>query len=191
MAETLRNELAKDLAETLSRNWWILLLRGLLGIAFGVLTFMQPAVSLAWLVLIFGAFAMADGILNLWTAFTDKESENRWLLGLGGLVGIGVGLLTFLAPGVTAIALLFYIALWAMVMGVLEIVIAIRLRKEIEGEWLLGLAGLCSLVFGVALLARPAIGALAVLWLIAAYAIVFGVIFTVLAFKVKGLAKKV
>jgi len=101
-----------------------------------------------------------------------------------------VGILTFVAPGLTALALLFYIALWAISTGVLEIVAAIRLRKEIQGEWVLILAGLCSVVFGVLLVARPGVGALAVLWLIAAYAIVFGVLLVILALKARGMVKE-
>jgi uncharacterized membrane protein HdeD (DUF308 family) len=112
------------------------------------------------------------------------------MLLLGGLLGIGVGVLTLFHPGVTALALLFYIAIWAIATGVLEIVAAIRLRKEIEGEWLLGLAGAASVLFGALLIARPEVGALAVLWLIAAYAIVFGVILVLLAFKARGFARR-
>ncbi len=190
MPEMHRDELALDLARTLARNWWLLLLRGLLAVAFGILTFMQPAVSLAWLVLFFGVFSFADGVLGVFTAVSDREHENRWLLLLGGLLGIGVGLLTFFAPGITAVALLFYIALWAVLTGVIEIVAAIRLRNEIEGEWFLALAGLVSIAFGALLLARPGAGALAVLWLIASYAIVFGAIMAALAFKLRSHGKK-
>jgi len=190
MPDMVKNDLAMDLARTLARHWWVVLLRGLVAIAFGVLTFTRPAISLAALLLFFGAFVFADGVLHVWTAISDKERENRWLLLLGGLLGIGVGLLAFLTPGLTAIAVLFYIAIWAVATGLLDIVAAVRLRKEIEGEWLLGLGGLSSVAFGVVLLARPGTGALAVLWIIAAYAVAFGVILTLLSFRLKGLAKK-
>lgn len=185
-------KLAENLAETLSRNWWVLLLRGIVALLFGVLTFMQPGISLASLVLLFGAYALADGILGAWTAISHrKDRENWWVLLLEGLLGIGVGALTLFNPGVTALMLLFYIAIWAIATGVLEIVTAIRLRKEIEGEWVLVLAGLASVAFGVLLMASPGSGALAVLWLIASYAILFGILFVVLAFKVRGVAKKI
>jgi len=184
-------ELVKDrLAAILSRNWWVLLLRGIVAIIFGALTWMQPGISLAALVLLFGAYSMADGILGAWTAVAGrKEHEHWWVLLLEGLVGIGVGVLTLFAPGVTALALLFYIAIWAVTTGVLEIVAAIRLRKEIEGEWLLVLGGLASVAFGVLLMARPGAGALAVLWIIAAYAVVFGAILVVLAFKARSFGR--
>jgi uncharacterized membrane protein HdeD (DUF308 family) len=185
-------KLAENLALTLSRNWWVLLLRGAVAILFGILTFLQPGISLASLVLLFGAYALADGILGAWTAVSHrKDRENWWVLLLEGLVGIGVGVLTLFNPGVTALALLFYIAIWAIATGVLEIVTAVRLRKEIEGEWMLVLAGLASVAFGVLLMARPGAGALAVLWLIASYAIVFGVLLVVLAFRVKGVARRI
>jgi uncharacterized membrane protein HdeD (DUF308 family) len=181
------NIVEKKLAAILFRNWWVLLLRGLVAIAFGVLIWLQPGISLAALVLLFGGYSMADGVLGVWTAVAKREErEHWWLLLLEGLLGIGVGILTFLVPGITALVLLFYIAIWAIATGVLEIAAAIRLRKEIEGEWLLILSGLASVVFGVILMAQPGVGALAVLWLIATYAIVFGVLLVILAFKARS-----
>ena len=107
------------LAGILQRTWWVLLLRGIAAMAFGVLTWIQPGISLAALVLLFGAYSFMDGILGVWTAFAGrKEHEHWWVLLLGGLLGIGVGVLTFSAPGVTALALLFYIAIWAIATGV-------------------------------------------------------------------------
>jgi uncharacterized membrane protein HdeD (DUF308 family) len=170
----------------------LLVLRGVAAIIFGVLTWVLPGISLVSLVLLFGAYATVDGILNIWVAFAGpREEESWWVLLLWGLVGIGVGILTFTHPDLTALALLFYIAAWAIATGVLEIVAAIRLRKVIEGEWWLILAGLASVVFGVLLMARPGVGALAVLWLIASYAIVFGVFLLLLAFKVRGFVRKI
>lgn len=134
--------------------------------------------------LLFGVYVMADGILGAWMAIAGrKEHEHWWVLLLGGLLGIGI--LTFVAPGITALVLLFYIAAWAIATGVLEIVAAIRLRKEIEGEWLLILGGLVSVVFGGLLMIQPGAGALALIWLIATYAVVFGILLVILAFKVR------
>jgi uncharacterized membrane protein HdeD (DUF308 family) len=182
---------AKDLAGTLSHNWWVLLLRGIVAIIFGVLTFAQPGISLATLVLVFGAYAFADGVLQSWTAITHRHDRDNWgMLLVGGLVGIGVGILTWLTPGITALALVFYIAIWAITTGALEMVAAIRLRKEIEGEWLLVLAGLAAVAFGVALIVRPDIGALAVLWLIASFALVYGIALVALSFKVRGFGRR-
>jgi uncharacterized membrane protein HdeD (DUF308 family) len=190
--EQLMQAIKGHLASILSRRWWLLLLRGLIAIAFGVVSWVQPGISLASLVLLFGAYSLADGVLNVWTALEGRrEHEHWWVLFLEGLLGIGVGVLTFLAPALTALALLFYIAIWAIATGVLEIVAAIRLRKEIENEWMLIIAGLASVVFGALLMAQPAAGALALLWLIASYAIFFGVLLVILAFKVRGFVSKV
>jgi len=177
------------LTDVLSRGWWHLLLRGLAAIAFAILTWFRPGISLAALVLLFGAYALVDGVLAVWTAIAGRSTyDGWWVLLLIGLIGVAVGIMTFMTPGITALALLYYIAFWAIFRGILEISTAIRLRKEIEGEWLLILGGVASVVFGVLLLARPGAGALAVLTLIAAYAMIIGVILVILAFKVKGMA---
>jgi uncharacterized membrane protein HdeD (DUF308 family) len=183
------NPIEQRLASVLSRHWWLLLLRGLAAIIFGVLTWTQPGISLAALVLLFGAYSMVDGIFATWAAIAGaKDHDFRWVLVLEGLLGIGVGILTFVAPGITALALLFYIAIWAIATGVLEIAAAIRLRKEIKNEWVLVLAGLASVLFGFVLAMHPGAGALTLLWLIASYAVVFGVLLVVLAFKTRRFA---
>jgi uncharacterized membrane protein HdeD (DUF308 family) len=181
------NPLESHLAAMLSRSWWVLLLRGLIAIAFGVLTWMQPAISLAALVLLFGVYTLADGVLGVWTAISGRrDHEDWWILLLWGLLGVGVGLIALWAPGITALVLLFYIAIWAIATGVLQIVAAVRLRKAIEGEWWLVLAGVASVIFGVLLMAQPGVGALGLLWLIATYAVVLGILEVILAFKVRS-----
>ena len=180
------------LARVLSRYWWMTLIRGVIAILFGIMLFAWPQMSLASLVVVFGAFALADGVANVVTAVGAREEhESWWVLLLAGLAGIGVGVLTFFNPGVTALTLLLYIAIWAIATGLLEIVAAIRLRKEIEGEFWLVLAGLASVGFGMLLVARPEAGALAVLWLIAAYAIVLGAILIFLALEARGFVERV
>jgi uncharacterized membrane protein HdeD (DUF308 family) len=175
------------LVELLARHWWVLLVRGLAAIGFGILAFVWPGVTLASLVIVFGAYALVDGVFAIVGAIRGGGRQPWWLLVLEGLVGIGIGVLTLVAPGVTALALLFYIAIWAIATGVLQIAAAIALREEIEGEWLLGLGGLASVLFGALLVARPGAGALAVLWLIGAWALVFGVLLVILSFRVRGL----
>ena len=180
----------QNLAAALGRNWWLLLLRGLVAIVFALLTWAQPGVSLAALVLVFGIYVLADGLLGVWSAIA-KRRDNRhwWLLLLWGLVGIVVGVMTFIMPGITGLVLLMYIAAWAVITGVLQIVAAIRLRKEIKGEWLMILSGLVSVAFGVLLFLQPGAGALAVAWINAAYAFIFGVLMVLLAFKVRKLGR--
>lgn len=174
------------LAGILHRTWWLLLLRGLMAITFGVLSWVQPGISLAALVMLFGVYALIDGVAGVWSSLAGhKDDGHWWVLLLWGVVGVGVGTLTLSAPGITALALLFYIALWAVATGVLQIVAAVRLHKEIEGEWLLALSGLASVAFGVVLMARPMAGAVALLWIIATYAILFGILLVVLAFKAR------
>jgi uncharacterized membrane protein HdeD (DUF308 family) len=179
------------LSHILTRYWWATLFRGVVWILFGLIVFAQPGISLVTLTLLFGLFALIDGIANVLSALGAQEHENWWMVLFAGLAGILVGAITFFSPSVTALTLLFFIALWAIGTGVAEIVAAIRLRHEIEGELWLGLAGLVSVAFGVFLVARPGAGALAVLWLIASYAMVFGAILIVLAFEARAFFNRV
>jgi uncharacterized membrane protein HdeD (DUF308 family) len=184
--------IVEDLASTLSRNWWLMLLRGLAAIGFGVLIFAKPGISLQVLVYLFGIYVLVEGILGVSLAIQGRNTIDSWgVLLLWGLLGIAVGVLAFVRPDITALALLFYIALWAIASGVLEIAVAIRLREVIQNEWFLILAGLVSVAFGVVLIARPDAGAVAVLSLIGAYAIVVGVLLVIFAFKVRSFVGRV
>ena len=179
-----------SVAETLRRNWWLLALRGLAAVLFGVLAFAWPGITLLTLIWLFGAFALVNGILSLVLATKAPKGYPRFgSLILGGLLGILAGLLTFVMPGITALGLLILIAAWALVTGILEIVAAIKLRKTITGEWMLILAGLASVAFGVLLILQPAAGALVMVLWIGAYALVFGILLFVLAFKMRSLGK--
>src|SRR5687767_5578634 len=173
--------------DSLTQNWWAVALRGLAGILFGIITFISPGISLAALVLLFGAYAFADGVLSIVSAVRRRGADRWWLLLLQGIVGIGAGVVTLLWPGITAIALLFVIAAWALVGGVLQVAAAIRLRKVITGEWLLALSGVLSIALGVLLVLFPGPGALALVIWIGAYAFVFGILLLVLGFKLRGL----
>jgi len=173
--------------ELLSRYWWTFVLRGIFAIIFGVLAWVWPGVTLMVLVIFFGAYAFVDGILLLINAFGGwSRKQDHWLLLLEGLVGVGIGIITFFKPGVTAIALVFYIAVWSIATGVLEISAAMELRKEVHSEGWMVLSGVASIVFGVLLVIFPGAGALGLTWLIAAYAIVFGVLLIGLGLKVKS-----
>lgn len=173
--------------EDLGRNWGWVALRGVVAVLFGIFAFVWPGKTLAAVVLVFGAFALADGILSLIAAFKVRDQGKPfWSLLIVGLLGIAAGAATFFWPGMTALVLITFIGAWALVMGIFEIVAAIRLRKEIEGEWLLGLSGLLSVLFGLFVLFQPGAGALALIWVIGGYALFFGVLLIVLAFKLKG-----
>ena len=184
--------IVENLGSFLSRNWWLMLLRGLVAIGFGVLVFAKPQISLLALVYLFGVFVLVDGILGVSVAVHGRNELDSWgVLLLWGLLGIGVGVLAFVRPDITALALLFYVALWAIATGILEIAAAVRLREVIKNEWLLILAGLVSVAFGVWLIARPEAGAQAVLWAIGAYAILLGVLLVLFAFKIRSFVSKV
>jgi uncharacterized membrane protein HdeD (DUF308 family) len=169
----------------LARYWWLILLRGIAAIIFGVLAFIWPGITLVTLVLFWGAFALVDGILALAHAIMGGNVGSRWWLALIGVLGIIVGLLTFLMPGVTALVLLVFIATWAIVLGIFQIVGAIRLRKEIDNEWTLGLGGVISVLFGVIILVAPGAGAIGLIWAIASFAVLFGILLVMAALKLK------
>ena len=173
--------------DTLVRNWWVVALRGVAGILFGLITFVAPGISLAALVFVFGAFAFADGVLALVSAVRRRGVTDRWwVLLLQGLAGVAAGVVTVLWPDLTTFALLYLIAAWALVIGALEIAAAIRLRKVITGEWLLALGGTAALGFGVLLILSPQAGALAVVLWIGAYAFVSGVLLLSLGFRLRA-----
>ena len=178
------------MVEQLIRNWGWIALRGIVAIAFGVLTFVYPGITLVTLVMLFGAYAIVDGVFMVVSAIANRKTQPRWgTLVFGGILGIAAGVVTYLWPAITAVALLAIIASWAMVMGIIEITVAIRLRKEIDGEWVLILSGLLALAFGVLMIMNPGPGALAVVLWIGAYAVISGGLLLVLAFRLRNWGK--
>jgi uncharacterized membrane protein HdeD (DUF308 family) len=176
------------MVETLKRHWWVPVIRGIAAIVFGVIAFTHPVMAIATLVLFFGAWVLIDGIFRIVGAIRHRASDPDWVWQLViGIIGIIVGLLTFHAPQVTALALVIYIAAWALMIGASEIVMAVKLRHEIKGEWLLILMGLASIVFAVLLLWNPVAGAAAVIWLIAWYAVVLGILAIFFGFRLRSL----
>jgi uncharacterized membrane protein HdeD (DUF308 family) len=172
---------------TLARNWWLIALRGVAAIVFGILTLVRPGISLAVLILFFGAYALVDGIANIIAVLRRREGERPWwALLVEGLVSVAAGVVAFVAPGLTALTLVYLIAAWAIVTGAFEIGAAIRMRKEIKGEAWLVLSGLLSIVFGVLVMLSPGAGALAMVMLIGAYAVVFGVLLLALSLRLRN-----
>jgi uncharacterized membrane protein HdeD (DUF308 family) len=174
--------------QALAQNWWAIVLRGVCAVLFGLAAFIWPGLTLTILVLLYGAYALVDGVLAvIWSLAGRHPGAFPWGVLLAGVAGIFFGVITFLWPGLTALALLYLIAAWAIVRGVFEIVAAVHLRREIEGEWMLALSGVLSVLLGVVLILAPGAGALAVIWWIGAAAIVFGVLTILLGLRLKRL----
>src|ERR1700737_560108 len=170
--------------QLLARRWWALALRGVIAVLFGLLTFFIPGVTLISLVLLFGFYAILDGIFDIVSAM--KAPGHHWPLLVEGIVGIVAGIVTFVWPGITTMFLLYLIAFWAILTGVLEIVAGIRLREVIANEMLLILMGVISTLFGILIIIFPGAGPLAIIIWIGAYAVVFGIILIVLAFRLRS-----
>jgi len=174
--------------EALKRHWWIPVIRGIAAIIFGIIAFTHPVMAAATLVLFFGAWVLIDGIFRVVGAIGHRASDKEWGSDLIiGILGIIVGLLTFHAPGITALALVIYIAAWALMTGATEIALAIKMRREIKGEWFLILMGLASIIFAAFLLWNPLAGAAALIWVIAWYAVVVGVLAIFFGFRLRSL----
>ncbi len=175
----------------LSRHWWVILLRGVLAVVFGLLALIWPQTTVRVLVVLFGIYAVVDGLFSLLSALASQPTRGAWwLLIVEAITGILVGVVAFVWPQVTAIVLLYLIAAWAIVTGILEVLAAIRLRREIEGEWALILAGLVSIALGLLLALRPASGLVAVVWFVGTYAILFGILLVMLALRLRGFRQR-
>lgn len=175
----------------LARNWWAIALRGAIGVIFGIAAFVWPIHTMTFLVSLFGAYVLIDGVFAIIAAVNAAKQHERWLpVFFEGLAGVIMGLVTFFWPGVTVVALIYIIAAWAILTGLLTIYAAIRLRDVISGEWIMLLSGVVSLALGVMLAIVPGAGALAFLWLIGGYSIVFGGLLIALGYKLRGLSNQ-
>jgi uncharacterized membrane protein HdeD (DUF308 family) len=181
----------RGLLRALADNWWLLLLRGLAAIAFGILTFFWPGLTLITLTWLWGAYALSDGIFAIWAAFNASGSDAgpRWWLGLSGVVSVVAGVVAFWYTGTTTLALLMFIAVWAVTIGAIQIWGAIALWSALQHEWPLLLNGVLSIAFGVIVMIQPGAGALAVAWMIAWYAIFFGCLYVAVAFRLRRYIK--
>jgi uncharacterized membrane protein HdeD (DUF308 family) len=174
----------------LATNWWSLVVRGVAALLFGVLTIMWPGITLTALVFLFAAYALIDGIVNIAGMVKAIHRHDRWgVLLLEGIVGVAAAAVAVAWPAITAVALVYLIAAWAIVTGGFEVAAAVRLRKHVSGEWLLALSGIASLVFGILLMIAPLTGALVIALWIGAYALIFGALLVVLGFRLQRWGK--
>ena len=169
----------------LAGNWWALLLRGIAAVLFGLAALFWPGLTLFVLIVFFGAYALVDGILAL-VAGIRGSMGSRWLLLAEGVLGVLAGLVAFFWPGMTALVLLFVISAWAIFTGLLKVIMAIAFRREIENEWLMGLSGVLSVLFGVVIAVLPGAGLLSLVWLVGIYALIFGFALIVLGFRARS-----
>ena len=165
-------------------NWWVLLVRGIAAVLFGLAALFWPGLTLFVLIVFFGAYVLVDGIFALVAGIRGSGSR-RWLLLAEGVIGVLAGLIALFWPGMSALVLMYVIAAWAVSTGILKVVMALSLRREIDNEWLMVLSGVLSVLFGVILAVLPGAGLLALVWLIGIYAVIFGVGLIVLAFRVR------
>ena len=172
-----------SIIDAYARKWWVLLIRGIIAILFGVAAFTLPGITLLSLVLLFGIYVILDGVTAI---VFSANARSRWLI-LAGVLGIVAGILTLVYPNITLVVLYALVAAWAIVTGVFEIIAAVRFRKEISNEWLWVLAGAISILFGIVLVLNPATGLLALIWLIGAYALIFGITMILLAIRARHL----
>jgi uncharacterized membrane protein HdeD (DUF308 family) len=176
-----------SLSAQLARQWGWIALRGLVAVTFGVMAFVRPEPTLIALTLVWGAYVFVDGVLVLIAAFRIWDQRTtHWPLIFVGLLGITAGIVAFIWPNITAVSLLLLIAVWAIAIGALQIASAIHIRKSIDNEWLLGLSGVISMIFGAVIIAYPQAGALAVAWMIGAFAIPFGLLLLMFGFRLRG-----
>ena len=165
----------------------LLMVRGLVSIAAGVLAFVWPGLTIAALVMLFGIYSLIDGVTNLFLGVKKRSaaSSSSWHMVVQGIVGVVAGVLTLIWPGVTAVVLLTLIGIWAIVTGAFEIFAAMKLRQEITGEWLLALSGALSVVFGLLLILAPGLGAIGLAWCLASYAIASGIVLIALGLRLR------
>ncbi|MFC3527054.1 HdeD family acid-resistance protein [Paracoccus mangrovi] len=177
-----------NLVRVMADNWWVALLRGIAAILFGLMALIWPGLTVYALLIVFGAYAVFDGVMAIIVGFQRKSDDDSWWSwALDGFLSIVIGLMALFWPEATALAFVIWMAAWAVVAGIFRIIAAIRLRKEIEGEWALGLSGLLMVIWGVLMALIPAAGLLSLAWLIGVFALLIGGVMVVLSFRLRGM----
>lgn len=175
----------------LAKYWWLMVLRGVLAIIFAIMAFAWPGITLSFLVVFLGVYFLIDGIFSLIHGFRIRKTDTHWwALVLEGLLGIVAGIVCLSMPGITVIFLVGLVALWSVVTGLLEIILAIRLRKEIQHEWILIIAGVFSVIFGILLFVQPLAGVIVISWWLGLYALFFGIFMITIGARLKKFAER-
>lgn len=172
--------------ELLARRWLAIALRGVAAVVFGLLALAWPGVTVGVIVIVFGAYALIDGVLTLGASLGGDNRRDRWVLGFEGLADVVAGGVALAWPSITAVALALVVAAWAVATGVSELAAAVRLRRELRGEWRLAAFGAASVFVGLLLAVRPRVGIEAIAWLVGAYALVVGAVLLAMAFALRG-----
>lgn len=181
-------QLLEETMKTLTKNWWVFILRGVLAILFGILIVAWPIEGILILAILFGIYALADGIVSILFAFTHKD-RRAWLI-FWGIIGIAAGIVALAWPAITAAALYFVIAAWAFLAGIAQLLFTFTARTSTGNKVLLALAGVFSIIFGIFLVALPTLGALAVLWIIGFFAVMYGIYHIIFGIGLKDLKNK-
>lgn len=180
----------ESMLKRLTDNWWLFLIQGIASIIFGILALVWPGETLAVLIAILGWFVLINGALGVIFAIASATSSRPWGWRLTyGILGVLVGLLILRWPGLTALTILFFIGFWAIMVGLTEIVGSIADRNEISHAWLLALEGIVSLLFGIAMIVWPGVGLLTVALLVGIYALIHGLLYCAVAFRVRTLGQ--
>ncbi len=175
----------------LARNWWLVALRGLLAILFGAAAFVWPGLTWLVLILMFGVYAILDGIFAMVSGiFQSRYSPRWWVFLVEGFISLIAGVIVLLQPGLAGIALVIVIAVWAVLTGLLEVIAAIRLRREIRNEWMMGFGGFLSILLGLLMLFQPAAGGLVITLMVGAYALIFGILLVALSLRLRSFNRR-
>ena len=177
--------------ELVARSWWVYIVRGVLALVFGLFAYLNPAITMKILLIFFGIFIFIEGLLAIVGSIAGRKySDIWWLVLLEGIAGVIIGVITFTRPAVTGMVLIVFVALWAIWSGLFRIITAIRLRKELDSEWLLIFGGIISILFGVMLFAHPGAGIVAIAWLIGFFASMSGILMITFGIKARKFQKE-
>lgn len=190
-APNIRSTLAHGACRLCKRTWWVFLIGGIASIVFGILAFINPGVALFVLGMFLAAFLLVDGVVNTWGAITNRDKDGWWMMLVLGLLAIVVGGYALLVPVASMLAVVYMVSFIAMLFGITAIYLGWKVRQEVSGEWLLYLSGGLSVLFSLLILLRPAIGSVSVVYLIASWAIIIGVLRVYFAFRVRKLGDRI